>query len=228
MARSLPAAPSHASSNEVGETTPKPKGEKRDRILEAAIVVFARKGFHKARVSDISAEAEIAYGLVYHYFKNKDEILATIFEERWHGFLDAVHAIGRGPGTLRNQLVSITTLVLNAFRLRPEWVKVLVLEIQRSSRFAEPAQQQAVAALFGAFEEVLRGGQERGELRSDLNLSVAATLFLGAIDLVITSFVIGVAEVPEGEAAQRAFYLETAHQIVDIFLRGGAGVEGEA
>ncbi|MCP3986649.1 MAG: TetR/AcrR family transcriptional regulator [bacterium] len=207
------------------DSAPKPKGEKRDRILEAAIVVFARKGFHKARISDISAEAEIAYGLVYHYFKNKDEILATIFDERWGGLLEALHAIGRGPGTVRNQLVSIATLILNAFRLRPDWVKVLVIEIQRSSRFAEPAQQQAVGSLFSAFEGILIGAKERGELREDLDVRVAAALFLGAVDLVITSLVIGVAEAPEDDAAQRAFYLETAHQIVDIFLRGSAGSE---
>lgn len=221
MARPLPAALQPHD----GDRAPKPKGEKRDRILEAAIVVFARKGFHKARISDISAEAEIAYGLVYHYFKNKDEILATIFEERWEGFLEAIHAIGRGPGTVRNQLVSIATLILNAFRLRPEWVKVLVLEIQRSSRFAEPAQQRAVADLFAAFEDILSGAQERGELRKDLDVRVAAALFLGAVDLVVTSLVIGVTKAPEGDAAERAFYLETAHQIVDIFLRGGADVE---
>lgn len=222
MARPQSAAP-HPNDS---DSAPKPKGEKRDRILEAAILVFARKGFHKARICDISAEAEIAYGLVYHYFKNKDEILATLFEERWEGFLEALHAIGRGPGTVRNQLVSIATLILNAFRLRPEWVKVLVLEIQRSNRFAEPAQQRAVAGLFAAFESILRRAQQRGELREDLDVRVAAALFLGAVDLVITSLVIGVAEAPEGDAAQRAFYLETAHQIVDIFLRGSAGAEG--
>ncbi|MCP5068868.1 MAG: hypothetical protein GY946_20080, partial [bacterium] len=123
------------------------------------------------------------------------------------------------------QLVSIATLILNAFRLRPDWVKVLVIEIQRSSRFAEPAQQQAVGSLFSAFEGILIGAKERGELREDLDVRVAAALFLGAVDLVITSLVIGVAEAPEDDAAQRAFYLETAHQIVDIFLRGSAGSE---
>ncbi len=218
MARTLTALP---------PDEPRPRGGKRDRILDAAIVVFARKGFHGARVSDIATEAEIAYGLVYHYFKNKDEILTTIFEERWSGFLESVEAIGRGPGTVRNQLVSIATLILNAFRLRPEWVKVLVLEIQRTSRFAEPAQQKAVRRLFEVFESVLRGGQDRGELRTDMDARVGSALFLGAIELMITSLVIGVAEAPEDDAGQRAYYLEAAHQIVDIFLRGTAE-EGRA
>lgn len=223
MTRSLTAVPPPEE-----DSAPRPRGEKRERILEASIQVFARKGFHKTRVSDIAAEAEIAYGLVYHYFKNKDEILATIFEERWSGFLEAIEAIGRGPGTVRNQLVSIATLILNAFRLRPEWVKVLVLEIQRSSRFAEPAQQRAVAQLFEAFDRIVKGGQESGELRSDFDTRVGAALFLGAIDLVITSLVLEVAEVPEEDQAQRAYYLDVAQQIVDIFLNGTASADGTA
>jgi len=208
--------------SETSSAPSRPRGEKRDRILDAAIVVFSRKGFHGARVSDIATEAEIAYGLVYHYFKNKDEILSTIFEERWTGFLEAVEAIGRGPGTIQNQLVSIATLILNAFRLRPEFVKVFVLEMQRSSRFAEPAQQQAVARLFDIFERTLRAGQERGELRADVDPRVGGALFLGAVDLVITSLVLGVAETPEDDAGQRGYYLGVAQQIVDIFLHGAA------
>ena len=223
MARTLTAVPP-----EPEDAAPRPRGEKRDLIVDAAIRVFARKGFHKARVSDIAAEAEIAYGLVYHYFKNKDEILATIFEERWSGFLEAIEAIGRGPGTVRNQLVSIATLILNAYRLRPEWVKVVVMEINRSSRFAEPAQQQAVAELFEAFERLVKGGQERGELRADFDARVGCALFLGAIDLVITSLVLGVGEVPEDDAGQRAFYLDVAQQIVDIFMNGTASADGAA
>ncbi len=222
MARSLTAVPP------ADDAHARPRGEKRERILDAATTVFARKGFHESRVSDIAQEARIAYGLVYHYFKNKDEILATIFQERWSAFLEAIDAIGRGPGTVRNQLVSIAALILNAYRLRPDWVKVLVLEIQRSSRFTEPTQQQALKKLFDAFDQILAAGQQRGELRSDMDSRVGGALFLGAIELVITSLVLGVAEAPEDDAGQRAYYLEAADQIVDIFLRGTASQEGGA
>ena len=221
MARSLPEAPQPRDDDSV----PKPRGEKRDRILEAAIVVFTRKGFHKARISDISAEAEIAYGLVYHYFKNKDEILATIFEERWGGLLEALHAIGRGPGTVRNQLVSIATLILNAFRLRPDWVKVLVLEIQRSSRFAEPTQLRAVGRLFQLLERLLRDGQEAGELRADVDPEVASYVFIGALEIVITARVLDVLRVEKEKEAE--YYEKVARTVVDIFLRGIGHREGE-
>jgi len=124
--------------------------DKRNRIVDAAISVFAESGFQRARVSDIAAEAGIAYGLGCHYFKNKEEILNTIFEERWTGFLEAVENIADSPGSTEEKLVGITAMILGAYRVNPEWVKVLVLEIQRSSRFSEPVQIRAIGLLLHA------------------------------------------------------------------------------
>jgi TetR/AcrR family transcriptional regulator, fatty acid metabolism regulator protein len=205
--------------------TMRARSEKRDLILDAATVVFARHGYHGSRVSDIAREAGIAYGLVYHYFKNKEEILATIFEERWSGFLEAVEDIARSPVPAEDRLVSVAALVLNAFRLRPDWVKVFVLEIQRSSRFAEPAQLRAVGRLFDAVERIVRSGQERGELRAELDAPVAVYVFMGALDLVITSLVIGVKRIDGGEQNEREYYLKVASTLVEIFLRGLASKE---
>jgi len=82
----------------------KTRSDKRARILDAAITVFARSGYHGARVSDIAREAGIAYGLVYHYFRNKEEILASAFEERWGDFLAVVDAIAQGGQPARQKL----------------------------------------------------------------------------------------------------------------------------
>jgi TetR/AcrR family fatty acid metabolism transcriptional regulator len=194
--------------------------DKRELILDAAIKVFARAGYHGARVSDIAREAGIAYGLVYHYFKNKDEILATIFEEQWLGFIAAVEDIGAGNGTLRDRMVSVAALMLNAYRVRPDWVKVLVFEIQRSSRFAQPGQLRAVNQLFDAVRKILEDAQGTGELRDDVDAGVASTLFIGALELMITSLVLGVSDVPDDEPGQRAYYLDFANTTVEIFLNG--------
>lgn len=210
-----------------GEEAPRARSDKRSLILEAAIKVFATHGYHRARVSDIAREAGIAYGLVYHYFKNKDEILATIFEERWAAFLDVLEGIERGPGTVEQRLVSIAALILNAYRIRPDWVKVLVFEIQRSSRFAEPGQLRAVGRLFEVVERILVEGQRRGELRRDLDAGVACTVFIGALELMITSLVLGVTRIEGDEEAARAYYLNAARTVVEIFVRG-AGSEGVA
>jgi len=218
-------APGIAMSDVAMSDTTRARSEKRDLILDAAIKVFARHGYHGSRVSDIAREAGIAYGLVYHYFKNKEEILATIYEERWTGFLEAVEDIAGAATSAEDRLVSLAALVLNAFRLRPDWVKVLVLEIHRSSRFADPVQLRAVGRLFDAVERIVRAGQERGELRGELDPRIAVYVFMGALDLVITGLVIGVTRVEGGEGDERAFYLKVAKTVVEIFLHGLAGKE---
>ncbi len=203
---------------------PRPRRDKRALILEAAIHVFARMGYPGARVSDIAREAGIAYGLVYHYFKNKEEMLNTIFEERWSGFLDAVEGIADSATSAEDKLVSIAALVLNAHRLRPEWVKVLVLEIQRSSRFAQPGQLRAVGRFIQAVVRLLRAGQANGELRGDLDPEIAAYVFIGGLEIVITARVLDVIRVDEAD--EQVYYRKVARTVVEIFLNGFAAGEG--
>jgi TetR/AcrR family transcriptional regulator, fatty acid metabolism regulator protein len=193
--------------------------DKRQRILDAAVSVFARTGYHGARVSDIAREAGIAYGLVYHYFKNKEEILDTIFEERWTGFLEAVEGIAESAASTEDRLLSIAALVLSAYRLRPEWVRVLVFEIQRSPRFADPERIRAVGRLFALVARILREGQQRGEVRAGLDPEIACTVFIGSLDLIVTSRVLRVLELDE-ETDEREYYLRAARTVVDVFLRG--------
>jgi len=200
----------------------RPRPDKRSLIQDAAIKVFATHGYHGSRVSDIACEAGIAYGLVYHYFSNKDEILASIFEERWSGFLEMVEAIAGGTTSTEDRLVSVAALILDAYRVRPDWVKVLVLEIQRSSRFAEPSQIEAVGRLLDAVARILRSGQESGEIRKELDPNVACYVLIGALDLVITSLVLGITRLEGGQQDEREFYLKVARTVVDIFMHGMA------
>jgi len=213
---------STAAVDSVIQEAARPRLEKRSLIQAAAIKLFATHGYHGSRVSEIAREAGIAYGLVYHYFKNKEEILATIFEERWSGFLEEVEAIARGTTSTEDRLVSVAALILNAYRARPDWVKVLVLEIQRSSRFAEPRQIEAVGRLFDAVAQILRSGQERGEVRRELDPDVACYVLIGALDLVITSLVLGITRIEGDEVDEREFYLAAARTVVDIFMHGMA------
>jgi TetR/AcrR family fatty acid metabolism transcriptional regulator len=198
----------------------KTRSDKRARILDAAITVFARSGYHGARVSDIAREAGIAYGLVYHYFRNKEEILASAFEERWGDFLAVVEAIAQGAQPARQKLLSVAALILNAFRRHPDWVKVLVLEIQRSSRFAAPEQIRAVGRLFEQVARIVRAGQEAGELRGDVDPQVACFVFVGALDLVITSMVLGITRIDGGDDQARRYHDMAADAVLDVFLRG--------
>jgi TetR/AcrR family fatty acid metabolism transcriptional regulator len=195
---------------------------KRERILEAATRVFALRGYHGARVSDIAAEAGIAYGLVYHYFKNKEEILETIFEDRWNAFLHVVDRVADGPGGAAEKLHALAGLILYAYRRRPDWVKLLVFEIQRSSRFSEPEQIRAVGRLFQSVARVVRAGQEGGELRRDLDPEVVCLAFIGALETMITSQVLGVMRLPEDPEASDD---RTVRTVIELFL-GGLRVRG--
>jgi TetR/AcrR family transcriptional regulator, fatty acid metabolism regulator protein len=193
------------------------RSAKRQQILEAATRVFASRGYHGARVSDIAREAGIAYGLVYHYFRNKEEILDTIFAERWGAFLDVVEGIAAGPHPASEKLRQFAAIVLFANRRRPDWVKVLVFEIQRTSRFSEPEQIEAVGRLFRSVARIVRLGQEAGELRQDLDANLVCLAFIGALETMITSQVLGVMRLPD---ASQASDDGTVRTVVDMFLSG--------
>lgn len=207
---------------------PSPRREKREVILDAAIKVFARTGYHGSRVSDIAREAGIAYGLVYHYFKNKEEILHSIFEERWSGFLEAVEAIAASPVSTGDRLASVAALILDAYRLRPDWVKVLVVEIQRSPRVSDPAQIRAMGRLYQLIARIVREGQVSGEIRADLDPDLACTVFLGALELAITSLVLRVLKVEGVEGEARDHYAKVADTVVEICMNGLASGRREA
>ena len=88
--------------------------DKRRLILDAAIRVFAREGFHRCRVSDIAKEADVAYGLVYHYFRSKDEILNTIFSERWALLLESIAEVERQELPVRQKLHAIVSFIIDS------------------------------------------------------------------------------------------------------------------
>ncbi len=205
----------------LSESSEKPQGrrDKRQLILDAAVRVFARMGYHGARVSDIAREAGIAYGLVYHYFRNKEEILGTIFEDRWARFLDAVENVACSRTSTREKLTSIAALILGGYRVQPDWVKVLVLEIQRSSRFAEPGQIRAVGRLFQSVERILREGQEQGALRDGFDPDVASQLFIGGLEIAVTARVLGVTRAGDGESEDE-YCARVARTVVDLFFDG--------
>ena len=197
--------------------------EKRERIVDAAIEVFAEKGFHDTRISDIATRAGIAYGLVYHYFKNKEQLLDTIFLDRWSEFIDAVRAIARDGRSVEDKLLSIAAVVLSAHRSRPQWVKVLIFEIQRTQRMLDPERVEVVGELFGLIAGILRTGQEGGELRDELDPDLAAYVFVGGLDIVVTNRALGLLDTKGGSVGgEGEYYVHIARTVVELFVRGMA------
>ena len=161
--------------------------EKRRLILRAAITVFARSGYHTSRVSDVAKEAGVAYGLVYHYFGSKEDLLETIFRRTWSRMLEAVEEVEQSGVSAREQIAGVARIVLGSWEADPELVRVLIREVARSPQLAREVDE--IAHAFATLERIVVGGQERGELRKDLNPRLAAWTLYGALEEILTGWV---------------------------------------
>jgi AcrR family transcriptional regulator len=161
--------------------------EKRRLILRAAITVFARSGYHTSRVSDIAKEAGVAYGLVYHYFGSKEDLLEQIFRRTWSRMLEAVEEVERTDAPVREQLAGVARIVLGAWQVDPDLVRVLVREVARSPQLGREVDE--IAHAFAALQRLVEKGQERGELRTDVEPRLAAWILYGALEEILTGWV---------------------------------------
>jgi TetR/AcrR family transcriptional regulator, fatty acid metabolism regulator protein len=163
--------------------------EKRRRILRAAITVFARNGYHSSKVGEIATEAGVAYGLVYHYFGSKEELLETIFRRTWANMLEQVEEVERSEEPLREQIRAIARIVLGSWQADPELIRVLIREVARGPQLQREVDEIQLA--FAALERVLARGKERGQLRSELEPRLAAWILYGALEEILTGWVFG-------------------------------------
>src|SRR5207248_10824584 len=102
---------------------------KRRLLLQAAVRVFARKGYHASRISDIAEEAGVAYGLLYHYFDSKEEVLRNVFRETWRALIATIKSVEEGDDPPREQLRKVAEILIRSWRREPDLVSVLVLEV---------------------------------------------------------------------------------------------------
>lgn len=161
--------------------------EKRRLILRAAIRVFAEKGYHACRVSDVAREAGVAYGLVYHYFSSKEELLETIFRRTWARMLESVQEVEESGEPAPEQIRQVARIVLRAWLVDPDLVRVLVREVARSPQLQHEVDE--IANAFAALERIVARGQQRGELRDDLDARLAAWILYGALEEILTGWV---------------------------------------
>jgi AcrR family transcriptional regulator len=186
--------------------------EKRRLILDAAVRVFARKGFHASRVGDIAEEAGVAHGLLYHYFSSKDEVLETIFRENWGLLVERINAVEESGESARDQLRHVAAIVLRTWRHEPDVVRVLVREIARS-----PELQERIGDLvkpIEAIRRIIERGQANGEFRADLDPALAAVVFYGGIDELLTGWVLG--QLPSGDTEVEA----AEHTVIEVLCAG--------
>ena len=173
--------------------------DKRRVILDAAIRVFAREGFHRCRVSDIAREANVAYGLVYHYFRSKDEVLDTLFTERWSLLLEAIAEGDRGDAPVRDKLHSIASFIVDSYRNDPDLMKVIIVEVTRAANTFGRAHLGEIRQAYEGISAIVASGQEDGTFRSDISADFATLCFYGAIEQLLTAWIFDEMTMPDGE-----------------------------
>ncbi len=163
----------------------------RERIIEAATEVFARRGVHGTRVADIAERAGIAYGLVYHHFRNKEEILSAIFAERWAQYVAYLEELARTPAPFRERMRRLIHFWVETYRQDNDLMTVMINEITRSYEFLESHDITAVLVAFDPIERIIDEGRANGEVRADLDARLATYVVLGVAEMVLTGYVIG-------------------------------------
>jgi TetR/AcrR family fatty acid metabolism transcriptional regulator len=180
--------------------------DKRRQLLDAAVRVFARKGYHASRVGDIAEEAGVAHGLLYHYFKSKDQVLEAVFHENWTVLQARIASVEETDEPAADQLRHISAIVLRTWLHLPDVVRVVIREFGRSPELAERIGE--LAQPIDVIQRVISRGIETGEFRKDIDPRVAATVVYGSIDELLTAWVLD--RLPAGEedvaAAEKTFF----------------------
>ncbi len=188
--------------------------DKRRLILDAAVRVFARQGFHACRVSDIADEAGVAYGLVYHYFSSKDEILDTLFLERWNVLLSVIAQTDARDVPVREKLQEIASFIVDSYVHDPDVMKVIIVEVTRAANSFGRTHLGKIREAYELIGEIVAKAQTAGELRADVTPDFAALAFYGAIEQVLTGWIFQL--IPQTPADTEA----AKQQIVDTICDG--------
>ena len=163
--------------------------DKRRQILDAAVTVFARQGFHATRVSDIADEAGVAYGLVYHYFNSKDQVLNELFLERWSLLLAAIEEAEKTDASHRDKLAVVAGFIFESYRHDPELMKVIIVEVTRAANSFGRTHLEEIRRAYEGIAKIVADGQAAGEFRSDIAPRFAAQAFYGAVEQLLTEWI---------------------------------------
>lgn len=162
---------------------------KQGQILQAAVRVFAAQGYEATRVGDIATDAGVAYGLVYHYFGSKEAVLDAVFREAWGRLLAALAQAEQTGETAPEQLELVVKIVLRTWRDDPDLVRLLVREVTRSAHIQDELDQ--IGQAFATLQRIIERGQSEGTLRADVDARLAAWMLYGALEEVLTGWVLG-------------------------------------
>ena len=171
-----------------------PAADRRRQILDAAVRVFARQGFHASRVSDIADEAGVAHGLLYHYFRSKDQVLDTLFRERWDVLIDVIGQVDRRDAAARDKLYAVASFIVDSYRHDPDLMKVIIVEVTRAANSFGRTHLGSIRTAYDGIQTIVEKGMASGEFRDRVTAQFAAMAFYGAIEQVLTGWIFGMLE----------------------------------
>jgi TetR/AcrR family fatty acid metabolism transcriptional regulator len=186
-------------------------GDKYQRILDAAVAVFAEKGFHSARVTDVAHRADVADGTIYLYFRNKEELLMTAINTAFDAFMNHARTELDAIPSPAAKLRRLAHLHLEAFGANRDLAVVFQMELRQSARFLAPFSHQQMVEYLRLVRAAIRDGQAQGIFRPELREKIAANCFFGALDEMVTSWVLDDTNYPLSDVAD---------SIADIILLG--------
>lgn len=187
------------------------KAEKRSAILEGAIRVFAEKGFFNATVAEVARAAGVADGTIYLYFKSKDELLLSVFDEKMEQLCAEAREAIAGATSAAEALRRLAVLHLQAVERNPAVAAVLIVELRQSSAFVRNVDKPRLREYLELIASIVREGQASGELRRDVHPGAVKRALFGALDEIALGWLL----------ARRKFDLEqSARQVADVFVTG--------
>lgn len=187
--------------------------DKREAILKAATRVFARNGYFQSQVADIARAAGVAAGTVYLYFRSKDDLLVSLFERTMREAIDEGRVALDGIYDPRERLMRIAQLHLERLGRDRDLAVVFQVELRQSTKFMERFSSSYLRDYLGQIRDTLAQGQQSGHFRRDLNPTVAAKIFFGALDEMATNWIL---------SRRRYSLVAQAETIVDLFVNGVA------
>ncbi len=182
-------------------------GEKYFTILEAAVKIFARHGFHRTRVADIAREAGVADGTVYIYFEKKEDILVCLFQEAMARFVEGLSRRLEQCENPDQKLAAVIDYHLTTLGSLPDQAKVTQIELRQIDEAINKGISLPLMHYFKLIEEVITEGQEKGFYRRDLNARTARKVIFGAVDEVVTCWVMSKKPYDLGGLAKPVFEL---------------------
>ena len=184
-------------------------------IIDAALKVFSTKGYASTRMADIAREADMSYGLVYHYFENKEKLFDAIVEDWWTGFYNELEMLKKSDMSTEEKLVEIIRYILKVYEKKPNQISIFVTEVSRGFVYhADSKGKDKFNKLFSLCQDIMSEGQQNGFLRNDIQANYLTYLFLGSIDTFLSVLILGNEKITA--ARQKRF----TDGITNVFMHG--------